>query len=739
MNKKKELINKINTFSKQKENENKVPIFNQPIGKLYGIDKTYNKFIEVNKNDDIPITKKEILINDEPSPEGRGDFFEERKKIIFGDLMEHDFLISQFIVKTQNYLAEKLKIKSSYFGLKTIDIYNIMISFKEAIANYCLVIKLYLMKENYNKSLEIFLLMVEKNINLFEYIYKKIKEIFPKITNSNRIGKFFPLITRKYFEILSCLIKLSDKINKPKIQDIFMKYYIQTCQVVFETVNLKFGMYSDSDYMNNNFDIKNISKYLYANIYFDIGIFYFIKYNSFSLTIQLLEHVLYLYGNSSLTEIIISEKVLLLKTNYNLGLFLFISGQSHESIQYILKAKEILTTIKLFPRIKEYKTKKSGSIHKIEKYEDKSLLSKLTYNKNNNSNKNQFLKMNNKNLEISHNNIYRKSSTILFGNQLNNFQNKYENLEEKIYNEIELVLAEIKLSINYYKDVVEHIKRLLKNKTSRKRSGYSKIISNIGGNTTEREKGKNEENFCNYKLLNTLDKRKIMFLLNKVEKKKKITNNSINNIYKYKNIKNENSKKNYNLNEIEKFFLFICDLSEYQIKILNESQPKASTLRNNLPVVITNQFKDCLTNSQRLNLSLIETMSLSRYLLLKNPNDDIYLDNLDFSFILYDIKQNKNIRTDRDKNINIKNNENLNSTSLQRNKIKNKNEKTKFNNILDEIIDDKNKEFIKIYRERILNVLIYLNNDEKQLVMNSKSYLKKLIENIKKSLIDKKN
>ena len=737
MNKKKELINNINTFSKQKENENKVPIFNQPIGKLYGIDKTYNKFIEANKNDDIPITKKEILIIDEPSPEGRGYFFEERKKIIFGDLMEHDFLISQFIVKTQNYLAEKSKIKSSYFGEKTIDIYNIMISFKEAIANYCLVIKLYLMKENYNKSLEIFLLMIEKNINLFEYIYKKIKEIFPKITNSNRIGKFFPLITRKYLEILSCLIKLSDKVNKPKIQNIFMKYYIKTCQVVLETVNSKFGMYSDSDYMNNNFDIKNISKYLYANIYFDIGIFYFIKYNSFSLTIQLLEHVLYLYGDSSLTEIIISEKVLLLKTNYNLGLFLFISGQSHESIQYILKAKEILTTIKLFPVIKEYKTKKSGTIHKIEKYEDKSLLSKLTYNKNNNSNKNQFLKTNNKNLEISHNNIYRKSSTILFGNQLNNFQNKYENLEEKIYNEIELVLAEIKLSINYYKDVVEHIKRLLKNKNSRKRSGYSKIISNIGGNTTEREKGK--ENFCNYKLLNTLDKRKIMFLLNKVEKKKKITNNSINNIYIYKNRKNENSKKNYNLNEIEKFFLFICELSEYQIKILNESQPKASTLRNNLPIVITNQFKDCLTNSQRLNLSLIETMSLSRYLLLKNPNDDIYLDNLDFSFILYDIKQNKNIRTDRDKNINIKNNENLNSTSLQRNKIKNKNEKTKFNNILDEIIDDKNKEFIKIYREGILNVLIYLNNDEKQLVMNSKSYLKKLIENIKKSLIDKKN
>ena len=96
-----------------------------------------------------------------------------------------------------------------------------MISFKEAIANYCLVIKLYLMKENYNKSLEIFLLMVEKNINLFEYIYKKIKEIFPKITNSNRIGKFFPLIIRKYFEILYKNLSSGVRDRKFEIRNVF--------------------------------------------------------------------------------------------------------------------------------------------------------------------------------------------------------------------------------------------------------------------------------------------------------------------------------------------------------------------------------------------------------------------------------------------------------------------------------------------------------------------------------------
>ena len=205
---------------------------------------------------------------------------------------------------------------------------------------------------------------------------------------------------------------------------------------------------------------------------------------------------------------------------------------------------------------------------------------------------------------------------------------------------------------------------------------------------------------------------------------------------------------------MEKFFLFICELSEYQLKILNESQPKTSNLRNDLPIVITNQFKDCLTNTQRKNLALIETMNLSRYLFLKKPNDDIYLDNFDFSFLLYNMKQNKNNKSDISKNINIKSTEKLNRSSNQRNKIIfsgqnfintgisgdiiDKNEKNKFENILDEIKDDNDQKFIEIFKERIINVLINLNDDEKQLVMNSKSNLRKLVENIEQSLIIKK-
>lgn len=176
------------------------------------------------------LTKKieNNLTLDEPASESLGDLYEIRKEIIFGNLIENDYKIGQFILKTQLNMIEKAKIKPSYFGEKIADIYNTMISVKETIANYCLVIKLYLIKHNYNRALKLFLLMLEKNKQIFEFMYKKIKDTFPKITNSNRIGKFFPLIIRKYLEVLSCLVKISEQLNKPKIQNMIIEYYIKT-------------------------------------------------------------------------------------------------------------------------------------------------------------------------------------------------------------------------------------------------------------------------------------------------------------------------------------------------------------------------------------------------------------------------------------------------------------------------------------------------------------------------------
>jgi hypothetical protein len=48
------------------------------------------------------------------------------------------------------------------------------------------------------------------------------------------------------------------------------------------------------------------------------------------------------------------------------------------------------------------------------------------------------------------------------------------------------------------------------------------------------------------------------------------------------------------IKEFEKFFIFLNNLSIYQIKILNETQPD-NEKRNDLPIMFTNQFKDCLS------------------------------------------------------------------------------------------------------------------------------------------------
>ncbi len=51
--------------------------------------------------------------------------------------------------------------------------------------------------------------------------------------------------------------------------------------------------------------------------------------------------------------------------------------------------------------------------------------------------------------------------------------------------------------------------------------------------------------------------------------------------------------KNNMAKELEKFFLFICGLSVYQLKVLNEFQPDSKTNRNDLPILFPNQFQDC--------------------------------------------------------------------------------------------------------------------------------------------------
>lgn len=99
-------------------------------------------------------------------------------------------------------------------------------------------------------------------------------------------------------------------------------------------------------------------------------------------------------------------------------------------------------------------------------------------------------------------------------------------------------------------------------------------------------------------------------------------------------------KKKINVNkkilkEFEKFFVFFTTLSAYQIKVLNDTQP-TSEKRNFLPILFQNQFKDCLTIRQIIALENLHEMSLSRYMILKDPSKLILPKNLNINPLYFE-------------------------------------------------------------------------------------------------------
>jgi hypothetical protein len=78
------------------------------------------------------------------------------------------------------------------------------------------------------------------------------------------------------------------------------------------------------------------------------------------------------------------------------------------------------------------------------------------------------------------------------------------------------------------------------------------------------------------------------------------------------------------------------------LKLLNDTQPQRE-IRNDLPILFSGQFTDSLTSGQRDTLRNLHTMSISRNMMLNNPDKLILPTNLKFSALDYkDKKTNKN-------------------------------------------------------------------------------------------------
>ena len=250
--------------------------------------------------------------------------------------------------------------------------------------------------------------------------------------------------------------------------------------------------------------------------------------------------------------------------------------------------------------------------------------------------------------------------------------------------------------------------------------------------------------------LNSLEIKKMNLILRLIEHETKVnpnkeSNTKINTIYTQKLLKKKTIHNKETLNaskEMEKFFIFICHLSIYQLKILNESQPEPSRKRTDLPIIFNNQFQDCLTNAQRMSLSVFESMNLSRYVILKDPYKDISLENLDFRFMKYRIKDTESESDEEDEGKklggfvwDIWNRKYENEKQV----MKMEKEQLQLESIIKNIQNEQNKNFLHNHKNSIFKLIEKLNNKEKKYFFDNPQLLKSLINNVIKANSKKKH
>jgi hypothetical protein len=410
----------------------------------------------------------------------------------------------------------------------------------------------------------------------------------------------------------------------------------------------------------------------------------------------------------------------------------------------------------------------------------------------------------------------RVSSNINIGKEKFIFkeQVKFINdcLSEKMIIEIELFLAEIELEQKNYEQSFMLVNKILDNVRqpskiySKELSAPTKKMFNmdnslLNNNYYFKLSDYNKNSYSNKAIINDFnipkiqinqilsesDKRHISYILEEIDQEYKKrseygnSNSDLNNIlyedykssksktdrYEYDKRLNEYTKReNKIFLETEKFFIFICGLSLYQLKVLNEFQPKPSRKRDDLPILFPNQFKDCLTFSQRLALNNLDTMSLSRYVVLKDSTKDISPENLDYVFLTRKIKsshKDKNLDLTSDKNNNDYYNEIMKKLSvggsdessvevrdnpkrdnLKMNLFDKKNfqkyleEDKMFNQKITEITKKDSKKFLEINRNKILKILHGLKAKEKQLLMKSSKCFNDFMKKIEKKMSKKK-
>ena len=731
------------------------------------------------------------------------EYYENRKKLIFGkiNILENEYFISQFLLNSQNKINKEYKKMTSGFSsfFNTSDkLFLFCQYFKETISNFCLIIHLYLVLNQTDKAYEIFLLLCKENNKIIEYIYKQLNNYC--IKSGPAMLKVAPDIAKILIMILSCLIKYSVRFSKISLQNHFVIIYLKTI------LSLNYREIKTGNAIEYSNEIKYNRLYIYANCLFDAAIFHFYNYYPLNICTDLLQHCVQLYKDN-FREKNNNELILMLKSSFNLGFFYYVDNKFKESINNLHMSKEFIAEVI------------QNNLNSKE--DEKEFLNDLNGYSYLDEEKNSLfcLKINNKRISILHdkgfnldkyikeNNLNqkdKKASSVVLGSK------KYElklpllleQIKRKIMLEIDLLLCQIEMNKKNYRAAYDLINLILKSNTikddfetkniiRKKKIGVNKSFKSMKTYQNIRLKPKliDKDDNLQKSDLSEKDYAFIFLLLNKIEyeleqniseeesgiiKKKSYIINTKTNTVKYTNFK-----------ELEKFFIFICSLSLFQLKILNESQPSDSSKRDDLPIIFSTNFRDCLTNNQRMFLDELQTMSLSRYIILVNSKKEISPENLDYKYMKYQIKTQVNsveenneeeeyefrLSFDDDENINNNNkirlqkgrnfkrnnyNENNkglftsstnvnNSSSFARrttNNIKKKTAKkslsfqddsedeNKLNLILRNIKNEKIQKFMNKNRIHLMEYLEKLNKKEKKFLLDNPDLFKKMMKNI---------
>ena len=505
---------------------------------------------------------KQIGKDDLP-PESVTEYYEDRKKIIFKKLTisKNEEYILSIVKKSQLKVNAKTidSMKGGFFQSLPSNAYDLSVMFKENIANFALVISLYLQENRKIDALKLFLLLCEQNKKTLNYLTGKVLEQLPKISNRNKIAKFYPTITKTLLQIISVFIKLAGKFNKSVLENYFIVQYLKIVHILSVTV-VKYINPVKIDEINTQ--LKNERRYFYSNCLFDCSIYLFNRFQPFNISISILNHTLDLYNNPNVNYVLNEiESTLLLKINYSLGLFCYVDGLNMEAVNNFNQAQDRVTDIKNFPISKTRKSRisldeKDLMMNKLRNNNSTSNLildfndivapqpnqSRNKYNRNTikstthvlngresiEHQNNLFLKVSSENAENQMNkkNVRDYSTIYLGAYNILRFKNplEIELVRDKILVEIKLYLAEIELKNKNYRESLYHLNSILNLQKKENMGEY--VLYSKDNTRLIKSKTNSSKNIIDTADNKTREKTRYM---NDLKKNKSENNNSLNN------------------------------------------------------------------------------------------------------------------------------------------------------------------------------------------------------------------